>query len=382
MLVSPPKGSGSFEEVSRLNILYVTTVSGTMGFFPGHIKMLQGVGHTVELACNLDKPLPEEIVSLACPQHHISFSRSPFSKDNLAAYWELKKLLSENHYDIVHTHTPNASALVRLACRKLRRAGMKVFYTAHGFHFYTGAPLKNWLIYYPVERFLSRWTDVLITINQEDYTLAQKKMKAKKIVYVPGVGVNLERFGHHSVVRAAKRKELSVPENAILLLSIGELIPRKNHETLIRAVAAMENVYLTIAGSGALLEHLTELINELNISYKINLLGYRRDISELCDACDIFVHPSYQEGLPVAVMEAMASGLPVVCSRIRGNTDLIDENGGVLFDPHSVEDCRAAIELLMATDMRNMGVYNKEKIKKFSLGTVNEQMAGIYEMEC
>jgi len=370
--------------VSRLNILYVTTVSGTMGFFPEHIKMLQGMGHTVELACNLDKPLPEEIASLACPQHHISFSRSPFSKDNLAAYWELKKLLSEGHYDIVHTHTPNASALVRLACRKLRRAGTKVFYTAHGFHFYTGAPLKNWLIYYPVERFLSRWTDVLITINQEDCQRA-KGFHAQKTVFVHGVGIDVGGFALNWTAeqRAAKRAELGVGERDLMLLSVGELSRRKNHETVLKAMAECNDpsIRYFICGGGPLKVRLEEQIKKLGLEKQVKLLGVRRDIAELDQAADLFVFPSLQEGLPVALMESMACGSPVICSNIRGNLDLIvPERGGILLAPDDVPGWAAAIRRMMRTPelRQEMGRYNRQAVQSFDTEIVLEELRQIY----
>lgn len=162
------------------------------------------------------------------------------------------------------------------------------------------------------------------------------------------------------------------------LLNIGELIPRKNQETLIRAVAEIDNIYLTIAGHGDLMEQLDELICRLGVSNRVKLLGYRTDISELCKSCDIFAFSSFHEGLPVSVMEAMASGLPVVCSRIRGNTDLIDENGGILFNLHSVEDCKNAINALLKEDLLKMGNYNMKKIKNYSYEKVNEIMLKIY----
>ena len=288
-----------------MNILYVTTISATMGFFPEHIKMLRDAGHTVELACNLEKPLPEKTAALGCKAHHIPFSRSPFSRDNLAAYKALKQLLAKNRYDIVHTHTPNASAIVRLACRRLRKDGLRVFYTAHGFHFYTGAPMKNWLLYYPVERFLSRWTDVLITMNHEDY-LRAKTFRARRVAFTHGVGVDVSRFrlDWTEAQRQQKRQELGVDGDDFLILSVGELIPRKNHETAIRAAAELKDLSVKyfIAGSGPLKEHLEVLAGQLGIKDQVRLLGTRWDIPELNQAADLFLFPSFQEGLPVSLL--------------------------------------------------------------------------------
>lgn len=369
-----------------MKILYVSTVSITMGFFPAHIGMLQEAGHTVELACNLDEPLSKRVTALGCLAHHIPFSRSPFSKDNPIAYKVLKQLLAENHYDIVHTHTPNASALVRLACRKLRRNGLRVIYTAHGFHFYTGAPAKNWLLYYPVEWFLSRWTDVLITMNQEDF-LRAKTFRSKKVAFIHGVGVDLQRFrlDWTEEQRQEKRREMGIAPSDFLILSVGELIHRKNHETAIRAVAALEDpsVKYLICGSGQLKGQLESLTKELGIEEQVRLLGVRRDIGELNQAADLFLFPSFQEGLPVALMEAMAAGNAVVCSRIRGNVDLVENGqGGVLCpaaDAAAFAD--AILHLRESPDLRKiMGQNNRKAVERFSTEKVLEELKEIYQI--
>lgn len=367
-----------------MRILYVSTISLTMGFFPEHIKMLQEAGHTVELTCNLEEPLPEEVAALGCKVYHIPFSRSPFSKDNLTAYKALKQLLAENHYDIVHTHTPNASALVRLACRKLRKNGLRVFYTAHGFHFYSGAPRKNWLLYYPVEKFLSRWTDVLITMNQEDY-LRAKTFRAKQVAFTHGVGVDVDRLrlDWTEEQRQRKRRELGVGDGDFLILSVGELIPRKNHETAIRAVAELEDpsVKYFIAGGGPLKEHLEVLAGQLGVGEQVKLLGVRRDIPELNQAADLFLFPSFQEGLPVSLMETMAAGNAAACSDIRGNRDLIEkETGGILCPPGDPAAFAQAILRLKGSPelRRRMGEHNREAVEGFSTRRVLAELKEIY----
>lgn len=361
-----------------MKILYVTTVGSTMAFFQDLIKELLNEGHAVDIATNESiRKTPECYTQWGCRVFPISCSRSPLANGNLIAIDQIRKLVENEKYDIVHCHTPVAAMCTRLACRNSHKSGTKVFYTAHGFHFYKGAPLKNWLLYYPVEKLCAHFTDVLITINQEDYALARKKMKARRVEYVPGVGIDLQKFGQTAKDRATKRMELGIPENATLLLSVGELNKNKNHEAVIRAIAAMD-VYYMIAGQGDLQEHLQRVIDDLKISDKVKLLGYRSDVGELCAAADAFVLPSYREGLPVAVMEAMASGLPVACSQIRGNTDLIDENGGVLFDPHSVGECKKAIEALKDMDLEKIGAYNRERIREFEVGNVNEIMSTLY----
>ena len=180
-----------------MRILYVTTISLTMNsFFKPHIEMLVKECNHVDIACNYkDLALDSFYDELDCNSYQIDFSRSPLSRDNIKAYRQLKKVIENGNYDIVHCHTPNASIITRLVCRKLRRKnGLKVFYTAHGFHFYKGAPKRNWIVYYPIEKLCSYFTDKLITINQEDYTLAKNKFTAKEVCYVPGVGIDLSRL--------------------------------------------------------------------------------------------------------------------------------------------------------------------------------------------
>ncbi len=366
-----------------MRILYVMTISLTMNsFFKPHIEMLVHEGNEVDIACNYsDLALDALYKDLGCKYHQIDFSRSPLSLDNIKAYLQLKKLIEKGDYDIVHCHTPNASVITRLVCRKLRKKnGLQVFYTAHGFHFYKGAPKLNWIVYYPVEKICSYFTDKLITINREDYKLAKKKMKAKEVCYVPGVGIDLAKFENIQVDRAEKRKEIGVPEDCFLLLSVGELNDNKNHQIIIKALAKMNNpkFHYAIAGVGERKDYLIELSKTLGVSEQVHLLGYRNDILELNHSADIFCFPSIREGLSVSLMESMACGLPCVVSKIRGNTDLIDFNGGFLFSPHAIDDCYYALESVINGKFEAMALYNQKKIHRFSLYTVLKKMKSIY----
>lgn len=366
-----------------MKILYVTTVSMTMGFFPEHIKMLLGEGHSVEIATNCEQPLPEIYKTLGCKSYDIRFSRSPFSKSNLTAYKQLKALVEKEHYDIVHCHTPNAAMITRLACRGVRKQGTKVFYTAHGFHFFKGAPLKNWLMYYSVEKICAHLTDVLITINHEDFELAKKKMHAKKVCYVPGVGIDLSKIQSVECGRAEVRRSMGVPEDCTLLLSIGELNVNKNHQVVVKALARLNNtnVHYAIAGLGDQKDNLLNLAKNLGVESQFHLLGYRTDALKLYKAADVFVFPSFREGLSVSLMEAMASGLPIVCSKIRGNVDLVEDGvGGFHFVPNDVDGLIQNLKNTIddSAKIAQMGGANKEKIKMFSLENVLGMMKEIY----
>lgn len=352
-----------------------------MWFFRSFIKELIDDGHIVDIATNEyagETAVPECYREWGCRVFPLSCSRSPFDSRNLKAIREIKKIVTDNHYDIVHCHTPIAAACTRIACRKERNNGTRVFYTAHGFHFYDGAPFKNWLIYYPVEKWLSRYTDVMITINKEDFGRAKNSFKAKKTEYVPGVGIDTERFVFNSDGRSRIHRELGIDDSVVVLLSVGELNENKNHEAVIRAISGMDLVYV-IVGSGTLSDHLADTAHECNAD--VRLLGHRDDMVDLYSAVDIYILPSIREGLNVSLMEAMSCGLPCLAGRIRGNVDLIDENGGHLFDPRSIDDIRDSItaELKSSSECRHeQGSYNMDVIKSFDVKTVNRKMHDLY----
>ncbi|WP_405343039.1 glycosyltransferase family 4 protein [Fibrobacter sp.] len=366
-----------------MKILYVTTISNTMTFFVEHIKMLMKEGHTVDLACSSAlKPVNPVYKEIGCNIYDIPFSRSPLSRKNLTAYRMLKHLIETGHYDIVHTHTPNASMLTRLACRKVRKQGTKVFYTAHGFHFFKGAPIKNWLLFYPVEKICAKYTDVLITINKEDYALAQKKMHASKVYYVPGVGVDLQKIREIQSNRDEMRSSMGVPKDCILLLSIGELNCNKNHQIVVRALANLKNsnVHYAVAGVGNQHDELLKLAKSLGVGDRFHLLGYRTDALKLYKAADVFVFPSFREGLSVSMMEAMACGLPIVCSEIRGNVDLVQNGkGGFYFKPDNLNAVQEVLEKITESpDLRKeFGLWNGAAIENFGIKNVLANMKDI-----
>lgn len=364
-----------------MRILYVTTIGITMTFFKSLIQELVDSGHTVDIATNDSESRVDSFYSeLGCEIITLSCSRSPLNKDNITAIKQIKKLVQETKYDIVHCHTPVAAMCTRIACRKVRKKGTKVFYTAHGFHFFKGAPLKNWLLYYPVEWLCAFLTDTLITINKEDYTRAQKHMHAKRVGYVPGVGIDVEKFANTQVDRATKRQELGIPEDAFLLLSVGELNENKNHQIVIRAMAELKdpNIHYAIAGIGNQHDDLKNLARQLEMSDKLHLWGYCNDVAELYKTANVYILPSLREGLNVSVMEAMASGLPCIVSRIRGNVDLIDEQGGGLFDSRNIEELQRTIGYVLRRNRNACGKYNREKVNMFSAETCNTLLLSEY----
>lgn len=365
-------------------VLFVATVVKThiKAFHIPYLKLFKEKGWETAVAARNDYENPQDCVIPYCDRYcDVPFERSPFKVGNFKAYRELKKIIYDGDYKIIHCHTPMGAVLARIAARKVRKKGCKIIYTAHGFHFYKGAPLVNWLLYYPMEWLLAHWTDVLITINQEDYARAQKHLHAKRVVYVPGVGIALNSKTYTNEGFAEKRAELGIPEGAKIALTVGELIPRKNHETIIRAVAQEKQVYLLIAGRGVLQEYLENLVNELGLSDRVKLLGFRSDINQLNGVADLFVFPSFHEGLSVALMEAMAAGLPIVCSDIRGNKDLIQDNiGGLLVHPTDTATWQEKIKYICQhpSEAAEMGRVNLQIIQNFELSKVVSEMEQIY----
>ncbi len=353
-----------------------------------NIKLLTEMGFAVEVACNFlvgntcsdekIQKLKTTLSEMKVKTYQIDFARNAFNlRKNATAFHQVLEIMKTNRYEFIHCHSPIGGLCGRIAGHITKT---KVIYTAHGFHFYKGAPLLNWIVYYPIERFLSRYTDVLITINKEDYARA-KKFHAAKVEYIPGVGIDIKKIQSAVVDKVKKRRELGIPEDAFLFISVGELNKNKNHEVAIRALSRIkdnEKIYYVIAGEGCLKKRLTNLIADLGMDSRVRLLGFRTDVVELLKASDCFIFPSLREGLPVALMEAMVVGLPIVCSNIRGNVDLVEDGvNGYLFkalDINTLLDC-----LNKALNIMGEGAQTqKERMTFWDRKFVLAQMEGIY----
>lgn len=340
-------------------------------FLVPHVKYLSRHDFSVELACSDVGGRMEELqAALAgiAPVHSVRLVRSPFSPDNRRGYGDLKKIIDGKAWDVIWTNEPVMGVMTRLAAKKARKNGTKVVYMVHGFHFYTGAPKKNWMLYYPVEKYCSRLCDMIITINQEDYDRA-KTFHAKRVEKIDGVGVNLDRFAPNEETRQQWRKQLDLAEDDFALLTVGELTPRKNQHIMLEALHLLQkpNVKLFLCGRGELEAQLKGQVESLGLRQQVQFLGYRRDIPQICCAADAFVFTSVQEGLPKALMEAMASGLPVVCSDIRGNVDLIDDGKGGFVVPNDAQCVADALRKLAETpDLRKqMVAQNRQAVGRF-----------------
>lgn len=306
---------------------------------------------------------------------NIDFARSPFSKQTLVAYKQLRRLFEDEHFDIVHTHTPVGGVLTRLAARDARRDSTKIIYTAHGFHFYNGAPIANWLLWYPVERVMSRFTDVLVTINDEDYKRA-KHFAHCRVEYVPGVGIDLKKFAY-AKDRTGKRFELGLGEGDFALLSVGDLNKNKNHGVLIEALSLLPaNYKLFIAGEGPMHGILEDKARRLGVSARVRLLGFRNDVAALLNACDIFCFPSKREGLPVSLIEAMACGTSCLASDARGCADVLGPFSNESIVEGGAIEWAEAIEMISASSQDSSMLV--ERANRFGVDVMLDRMAAIY----
>lgn len=390
---SVEKTEGNIQKKKPKALIVASVASMIDQFNMQNIELLLENGYDVDVACNCkegntisDDRISELIDKLKkknVTTYHVPIPRKVTDiKDIIYSIKFIKKLYTENGYTLMHCHSPIGSVVARVAAISERKKGMKVIYTAHGFHFYKGAPKKNWLIFYPIERICSSFTDVLITINKEDYAFAKKHMKANQVEYVPGVGIDTIKFSIPNFNVAEKKAELGLKDKDIMILSVGELNQNKNHEVVVRAISKLKNpnIHYFIAGKGDKEQYLDELAKELDVN--LHLLGYRTDIIELLNTADIFAFPSFREGLSVALMEAMAAGLPCVVSKIRGNVDLIvDNKGGYLCNPSDINKFEEKIRELIKNERKfNMGKVNRQIIKKFDIHQIIESIGNIYDI--
>lgn len=335
--------------------LIVATVPSMIGQFNmNNIEILLGMGYQIDVACDFknrsvwdDKKVNSFISELKRNYHincvQIDFSRNMFNVFNhIKSYDQIKKLKKEN-YKLVHCHTPIASAIIRIAFRKSK---CKMIYTAHGFHFYKGNNCFKNFLFKSIEKICGRFTDVIITINKEDYEAAKefKLRKNGKVKYIPGIGINIDKIQNINEDKNGLCRELNIPKDSILLLSVGELSKRKNQAIVISALQDLpEKIHYIICGRGELESDYSELSKSLGIEKRVHLLGFRTNVIEIVKSCDIFVFPSLQEGLPVALMEAMACGIPCIASKIRGNVDLINGENGMLIQENKDSNYKEAI---------------------------------------
>lgn len=364
-------------------ILFTATVDNhILSFHIPYLKWFKEQGYEVHVASRGSSVIP-----YVDKKYNIIFERSPLKINNIKAFFQLKKIIRENNYKLIHCHTPMGSVLTRLAAKNARRKGTKVLYTAHGFHFFKGAPLKNWLLYYPVEKWLARYTDCLITINDEDYKCALKKhFKAGTIKKVNGVGIDLNKFSPQiNEKKKQLRKQYGYSDEEFILIYVAELNYNKHQDLLIRVISLLKNnipnIKLLLVGNGNMFSEYKGQVKRLGLEKYIDFLGYRKDVPNLMSIADVAVSTSRREGLPVNIMEAMGTGLALVVSDTRGNRDLVCNGvNGIVVEKDDVQIfAEAIIKLYKSEELRaKFRINNLAFITKYSLESVSKELERFY----
>ena len=364
-------------------VLFVATITRhVVSFHVPYLQMFKEKGYEVHVASK-----GEEEIKYCDKHFNIPFERFPLNPKNLNSYKELKKIINDNQYSIIHCHTPVGGVITRLAARKARKQyNTKVIYTAHGFHFYKGAPLLNWIIYYPIEKICSKWTDCLITITNEDFELAKRKFKkCKQIEHVCGVGLNTDRFDIEITEEDLEelRKEIGIEKDNIVLTYVAELNKNKNQMLLIKTMEQLikksDKYRLILVGDGNKKQEYEQYIIEHNLQEYIKILGRREDVPQILKLTNIYVASSLREGLPVNIMEAMYMGLPVIATDNRGHRELVENeiNGFIV---KNQKELKESIEEILRAKQKYkvLSQENRKRSKEYVLDKIQQQMKQIY----
>lgn len=368
-------------------VLLVTHVSGFVPQFEmDNVRNLQNMGYEVHYASNYKTPGygddNDRLDGTGIIKHQIDFARSPFRMiQNYRAYKQLLELVKKEQFSLLHCHTPVGGAISRIVASRSKDRGLKVIYTVHGFHFFRGSSVRNWMIYYPVEKFLARYTDILITINEEDYKTANhfKLRHGGRVIKLNGVGIKTDKLAD-----LYNQRNSSIPYSrgrSVRFLSVGELNRNKNHRLVIEALVKLgpQNLSYKICGVGGEENKLKKLICKYKLEQQVELVGYQRDMQAIYKDADVFIMPSLREGLSVALQEAMAAGLPVIATNIRGNRELVvDGMGGWLVSSNNIDKMAEAIKGALNADLGVIGKYNLVKIKEYDKKKVSLAMRDVY----
>lgn len=347
--------------------------------FP-HLKYLKEQGYEVHIACkNTGIEIP-----YCDKQFDVSFARGLNIKDNIQSYRQMKQIFKSNHYDVIHCHTPFGAAITRLAHHRTHSKG-KMIYTAHGFHFFKGASWKNWLLFYPVEKWLAHYTDILITINEEDYQISKSKFKTNTR-YIHGIGLDQNKFKKKISEKEKNtlRESLHLNDNDFVMIFVAELTNEKGQLWLLSALQPLlkkyPNMKLLLPGNDSLNGACQALSKELQIDKQVQFLGFRKDIPQLLQISDISLSSSYREGLPVNLMEAMYYYLPIVATDCRGNRDFVKEgvNGFIISNHDSAIFCQKVEQCYQGIDKEQVKKYDQEYIQQYLLDNVLKEMNCIY----
>jgi putative glycosyltransferase epsD len=373
----------SFPKTDMKKVLFVATIfKHFRAFHLPYIEWFKQQGWQVDAMANGDDLL-DNVNKCYC----LPIQRSPFSPDNIKAAREAKKIIECEKYDIVYCHTAMGSVLARLASIDARKKyGTKVIYVAHGFHFFKGGPKKSWFMYYPMEKYLSRFTDAIVTINEEDYQLVKTHGFHNKNTYkIPGIGINTSRLIKTSPeVRSNLREKYGYSKDTFILIYIAEYIERKNHRFIINSMKDLSkkipNLKVLFAGRGILMEEMKELAINERVDQYIDFLGFRKDIGELIALSDVGISASRQEGLGLNLAEEMFAGLPVVATEDRGHKELVKNGFNGFLYPQLDKNTFISRLYELSSDQhlyKQMAVNAESFVKKFTLDNALKSLTEI-----
>lgn len=370
-------------------ILITSTDLMMIQFLLPHVKNLCENGYEVELACsevgNRLKEVREKVRGLVKVVHEVRLRRNPLSPLNFKGYKDMARIMGKTRYDLIWTNEPVMGVVTRLCAKRLRKQGTRVMYMAHGFHFYKGAPILNWIVYYPIERFMARYADMIVTVNAEDFQRA-KTFNVNEVKYIHGIGINTERLvscENHIDIRT----ELGLKDTDFVVLSIGELNKNKNQQTIVQAIAKLKDpqVHYLVCGKGDQYANLIRMVHQFKLDANIHFLGYRKDVMDICCQANVYVMPSFREGLPVSSLEAMYCGLPLLTSNIRGLVDVNKEGkNGFLFLPSDVDGFAEGIRKLKNNPQEciRIGERNKKEVIPYTIEQTKQEIINIIEKIC
>ena len=383
--------------LSMKRILFVTTISGFLPQFESNdVKLLKEMGCEIHYASNFRNPIytfdQEKLIQEDIKLHQIDIEKSPVSRSNYKAIKQVKNIIDVFKIDIVHCHNPMGGVCARVAA-KISNRKPYVIYTAHGFHFYSGAPVQNWLLYYSAEKFLAHWTDQIITINGEDYNRANhfSLKKDGKVAQIHGVGVDTERFNIQGTKkRSDMRRQLDIPEDGFVLVTAAELNSNKNQRIVIEALRRLKSdegvdlrkIYYLICGKGPFRERLEVQVNDAGLGDNVKFLGFRTDMPDVLASADCFVFPSHREGLGIAAVEALLCGLPLIVADNRGTREYaIDTVNSIVCNADSAKDFAIAIKDLFNNERyrEELASRSRASAMPFAVQTVEQTMEKVYK---
>lgn len=361
-------------------VLFTATVdSHILHFHIPYLKWFHEKGYEVHVATN-----GEENIPFCDVKHKVSFARSPFKIDNIKAIRELKKIIEQEKFEIIHCHTPMGSVVTRIAAKKARKTyGTKVIYTAHGFHFFKGAPVINWLLFYPIEKWLSTVTDCLITINEEDYAVAKRRFHANKTYLVYGVGVDTDKFSIEMTEAEEEnlRRQLGLNKEEFIMIYVAELNKNKNQIMIIEAMRKIveknNKIKMLLVGKGELSLYYKEIIKKYQLEDNIFLLGYRKDIPQLLKIAHLYIATSKREGLPVNIVESLLAKVPVIATNTRGHRELVKQGeNGYLVEIDDEQELKQKIEDIIENYANRQYRFD---VNRYCIENVIKQMIEIYK---